>query len=880
MRNLKKILALVLALVMVIGLMGVASAAKPGTSYKDDAAIGNYDEAVQVLTALGIYEGDENAAFNPNNTITRAEVATLVYRIVTGDTEGKHVALYTDYNKFADVDSNAWYAGYVNFCANGGYLMGDGTNFYPMEKVTGYQVLAIMLRVLGYGQEGEYEGANWHIRTATKADELGITSTVVPGTLGAYSTRGMVAELLYRAIAQTSVVKYDRINLYTKLNATYAFLHFGLVGQTGYWDNDHADYRPDANGIYNLDGYKWMTIRSKAEADDKYGEPVAYWYTVKLDNAPSYKNCWKVTGEIEIRFNTVATYSDYVNEKTLYGFGKVAYNYAIDGVDLANVAMDGSGKTTAEGTARGVTTEVFVADGRMFVVVKNNWVGINVYDWNAKYQTSVIWADNHPYDITNNYIYNDKVMGHVETDADGVTAHIAKNTVVLYNTYEASERHWVIDIESVRKADKLGAQTIAWSYIPANNYAGQELQDKSTFTVGTTNYIYSFGYNKTMIDPMLDREALVAAGQVVQDLYFDDYGNVIYTVPTTFYTNVETGYVVIRYGSYGIRVADNRWVVDFAAIDANGNNVTIRGAVSDTGYFLTQREADETAAAIRGMYFYTKVGEYYALTPVVDDSDDRAEDKAQGYGIYAGKADSLAYMGEEHLIDSDTLFVIAEYDLTGAITGYKVVKGFKNIPNLVNALGNLKVEYIYNEYDEVVFIYVENAAQVAQDVGTPIADTCFYLLDTNPSKQFNQFDRHTVIINGEIKTLDFVKGYVNGNNAYQYKFPSGFYYVTALKNGLVNGITAAPAGNILYNLDIVAKDVLKCGFGSELNVQYFALADSCVVYNIDTAKGTVSVIPADKYFSYEALSAKGGYGFAAAVDAYGYITVLYMVNAQ
>ena len=78
MRNLKKILALVLALVMSLSLMMTASAA---TDFKDDGSIEDYRLAIEVLHGLGVFNGDQDGNFNPKSEITRAEVAAIIYRI-------------------------------------------------------------------------------------------------------------------------------------------------------------------------------------------------------------------------------------------------------------------------------------------------------------------------------------------------------------------------------------------------------------------------------------------------------------------------------------------------------------------------------------------------------------------------------------------------------------------------------------------------------------------------------------------------------------------------------------------------------------------------------------------------------------------------------
>ena len=201
MRNLKKILALVLALVMSMSLLATANA------FSDSDKIDpTYNEAVEVLNGLGVFKGRTDGNFDPKAGITRAEVAAIIYRIVTGDVTDKQVALYADYNKFADVKSGSWYAGYVNFCANGEYIKGypNGT-FGPNDAVTGYQALAMILRAVGYDKNGEFTGKEWQTQTAAVAKSLGITNNIIPGTLGTAASRETVAEILFRAILVPTV---------------------------------------------------------------------------------------------------------------------------------------------------------------------------------------------------------------------------------------------------------------------------------------------------------------------------------------------------------------------------------------------------------------------------------------------------------------------------------------------------------------------------------------------------------------------------------------------------------------------------------------------------------------------------------------------------
>ena len=139
MRNLKKILALVLALVMSFSLMATANA------FTDDEKITDtYETAVTVLSGLKVFQGYDDGTFQPQGPITRAEVAAIIYRIVTGDVADTQVGIYADYNKFDYVKSTSWYAGDVNSCAHAEYIQGsDATTFGPNATATVNQALAI-----------------------------------------------------------------------------------------------------------------------------------------------------------------------------------------------------------------------------------------------------------------------------------------------------------------------------------------------------------------------------------------------------------------------------------------------------------------------------------------------------------------------------------------------------------------------------------------------------------------------------------------------------------------------------------------------------------------------------------------------------------------
>ena len=213
MRNLKKFLALVLAMMMAFSLMVTANAANPVRDYPDiDQADEAFEEAIDVLTGMKVYSGD-NGNLKPASTITRAEVAALIYRLATGDVTDAQAGMFAIYGNFPDVPHDAWYAGYVGFCANAGYIKGrPNGNFDPSGNVTGYEALAMILRAIGYDKNGEFTGSTWQTEVSALSQQLGILTNVKTtqygGTLYLAARRDVVADLLFQADAYVPMVVY------------------------------------------------------------------------------------------------------------------------------------------------------------------------------------------------------------------------------------------------------------------------------------------------------------------------------------------------------------------------------------------------------------------------------------------------------------------------------------------------------------------------------------------------------------------------------------------------------------------------------------------------------------------------------------------------
>ena len=333
MRNLKKILALALALVMTLSLMTVANA------FNDDKDVNStYAEAVEVLSGLGVFKGvNDGSNFAPKQTITRAEVAAIIYRIVTGDVADRQDGIYADYAKFKDVAANHWAAGYIGYCSNAELIVGDGTNFYPDQTVNGYQALAMILRAMGYDQNDEFKGEGWEIRVASTAQQKGVLKNVNAGTLGVAATRELVAELLFQAISGTNTVFYLTNTMsYMDEGSTLGYQTFGLAkGNRTTIDN------------WGRPGYTWTATKNSLKMPTVATIEEAYLaqYTTAVTECD-------IAADVHIANS--ANYALYVNAKV------PTANYVVNATDTVT-KVGAQGRLTEVYADRIVMIDTFLA---------------------------------------------------------------------------------------------------------------------------------------------------------------------------------------------------------------------------------------------------------------------------------------------------------------------------------------------------------------------------------------------------------------------------------------------------------------------------------------------------------------------------------------
>ena len=200
MKNLKKILALVLAFACAFTMFA-------GAAFTDQADIKVENEVVDTLIELGVINGYTDGSFKPNDTVTRAEMAKMIYVLRTGNSDAS--AYNDDYSTFADIKGH-WARGYVKYCQSLGIIAGQSaTKFAPDQTVTAQEAAKMLLVTLGYdANKAGLVGINWASKTNALADENGLLDDVNTSFTGP-CPRQYAAQLIYNAIDTPTVVWRD-----------------------------------------------------------------------------------------------------------------------------------------------------------------------------------------------------------------------------------------------------------------------------------------------------------------------------------------------------------------------------------------------------------------------------------------------------------------------------------------------------------------------------------------------------------------------------------------------------------------------------------------------------------------------------------------------
>ncbi len=143
MKNIKRLGVLLLAVAMVLSVAVMGLAAEGDSPFADVPADTWYTEAVEYCRTNGLMSGTSATSFDPNGTMTRAMLATALYRQA-----GEPAVTGTD--SFTDTAEGTWYTNAVLWASQQGIINGYGNSLFGTnDPVTREQIVTILWRMAG-----------------------------------------------------------------------------------------------------------------------------------------------------------------------------------------------------------------------------------------------------------------------------------------------------------------------------------------------------------------------------------------------------------------------------------------------------------------------------------------------------------------------------------------------------------------------------------------------------------------------------------------------------------------------------------------------------------------------------------------------------------
>ena len=648
MKNLKKVLALVLAVVMIMSVVTVASA----KTYTDVKATDDYADAIDALSSLNILDGfkdGDNYSFKADGTFTRAQAAKIVAIVHNAATNGAIKgqdaisALYSNaQNPFVDCNSN-WALPFINYCRITGLADGmTATTYAPNRELTGVQWLKLMLTTLNFDTAKEgYTGTGWDVNVLNRANEIGLTAGLAKDWKAiAPIKRGEAAQVLYNALTKY-LVEYGQLvkNNYDTTGKYYktAFISNEQVAKSGYTLGGKMGITIErATDDFRRPGYNWSYGSWSAFYMDKpvnsYTKAVSACEILKNDMKVSETSgkSVKLNGHVkgEVKAGESGWENTYATELKVDGKATkgTALNYfAVDGRKYAYGAEDYAGITlshdqdkncqkvtggwwNAQFGGQGDLTQVFkTEDGWVITTIHTFLAEVTKVNKTNKYnhingETSdlKVWVDMQD----NGPVYAEKHF--VAKNGIATTDYAVGTKVLVTLSLKKSETENLVDHEregvvaSIAAADsKTGKLTGAsdLAYAESVSVDGTKYPTACRFVMGKNDAMKFANYGKTFT------------------FYFDSYGNVIgrddnttastYVVMDKIYAYSDKGVFTIKADLYDLEGKKLEDVTvaqagDFADFKPNTNEAAKAGA-----YEVSIYAAMNKTNLVDALYTYT-----------------------------------------------------------------------------------------------------------------------------------------------------------------------------------------------------------------------------------------------------------------------------------
>ena len=637
----KKLLALVLALVMSMSLVTISNAA-----FKDADSI-DYKEAVDVMNAVGVFIGDEKGNFNAKENLTREQAAKIIAYLELGS---KAADAMVGGNTFTDVASSRWSAGFIAYCAQAGIVSGVGDGkFAPAGQLTALQFGKMLLVELGYDAKAEkMVGTDWAINTSKLMAKTKLMDGI-DGSVNQVLTREKAAQMCLNAL-EAPMVTYETKGSSIIVNG--ADINFGAsvakYETSTIAKDQNISSQKLTSGEYTVElGEKLYKDLKKLGTTDAFMRSATEW-KLKAASIGTYADKADATYTAATKISAI-----YADLGLSDGISKSKVTMYVDGTDV-NYATDSSTKNFVKGE----TTKVG-ADGSLLNVYYDNdaetitLVLINTYvgEVGAVYKQSstkdayvtIKTGDGYTKPATT-------IKSEYKTDA------FAKGDIVAY-TY--SNKSGDDGIQSMALAEKVTGKMSTFT-------------TAGSVTVGGTKYdanAKSVATVKETLNGDVDNGTEVTA-------YLDAYGYVLYLKANTSKQYA----VVLDYGA-GSRLESDRVKLLFTdgttkkvdldkAVYMNGTTETDTTIVSGTSTTANQVSKYDIVS-------YTVSSNGYKLTLVADAAQTytSANDK-----VITNGSPAMKFAGTTLPADGETIFLTETKKSSTSNTTYSVYEGIANVP--------------------------------------------------------------------------------------------------------------------------------------------------------------------------------------------------------
>ena len=730
----KKLLALVLALVMSMSLVTISNAA-----FKDADKI-DYKEAVDVMNAVGVFVGDEKGNFNAKENLTREQAAKIIAYLELGS---KAADALVGSNIFTDVAATRWSAGFVGYCAQAGVVSGNGDGtFSPAGELTALQFGKMLLVELGYDAKAAgMVGAVWAINTSKLIATTGLMNGI-DGSVNQVITREKAAQMALNAL-KTPTVEYTTKGSNITVNG--AEINFGASTPTYVTNTIAKQQTISKDKLTNSDDYTielgeklYPDLKLSSDEGDAFGRPANKW-TWKNEDVGTYAN----TGDL------LATYTKKVSKADLYSLvgSSVVSDLKSDKADTGVLTVYENGakvkapvvdtyfEKNASGAAgisgNGVLTEVYLDNSNnVTIVFVNTYLAKATGDYNTKKETLNIEF----VEINDD---NSKVPAGTTTTIDNDDLDVADYKEDDYLLITVSEKDTKPSIESIAKAEVKTGKVSEYTVTDYVVIDGEKTSYNKLAGKGVTDVEYTINENAKVV--------------------LDKYGYIIYVDEAVS----TSSYVFIRNAATSTTLG-TKAIADAYFTDGTSEEITLKKVDKATDAATIGGKGNTTGGK---WYTFTKDsdGKYTLTTAKTAFTVENTENKGKTSVEFVSNSKVAFVTGEKGT--SSTLFLVRDYD--GTVTVYT---GITNVPTVyVPASGAAKTVTVSGiedskGYAEYVFIDVPKKDFTIEDVND-VADYLFLLKPTGNKTVVDgsTYYQYKVIIDGEETTKYIEDTIVSGN---------------------------------------------------------------------------------------------------------------------